>query len=119
MTDASAVFSCINRDLSALGGQVGLDKHKLKENEAIIKSFKDDYSQVLFRIHALEQSKKDQAERIKTLEMGMAFVESNSQADAMRIQRLEEQFDDLLNAVGQTQDKLCTCKINKVRVFLL
>jgi len=36
----------------------------------MIKSFEDDYSQVLFRIHALEQSKKEYIKRIKTLEMG-------------------------------------------------
>jgi len=69
-----------------LGGRVGLDEHKLKENEAIIKSFEDNYSQVLFRVHALEQSKKEYTERIETLEMSLAFAESNGQADVMRIQ---------------------------------
>jgi len=75
----------------------------------MIKSFEDDYSRVLFRIHALEQAKKEHVNRIEILEMGLAFIELNGQADMMRIQRLEEQFDDLSNAVSMMQGKLCTC----------
>jgi len=44
VTDATAVFVRINHDLSALDGRVGLDEHKLKEHEAMIHSFEDDYS---------------------------------------------------------------------------
>jgi len=84
----------------------------------MIKSFEDDYSQVLFRIHTLEQNEKEYAKRIKTLEMGLAFAKSNGQADVLRIQCLEEQFDNLSNAVAMMQGKLCTCGV-KVRVFLL
>jgi len=38
----------------------------------------------------LEQKKKEYEERIETLEMGVAFLKSNTQVDTMRIQRLEE-----------------------------
>jgi len=77
VTDATTVFSRIDKDLGALGGRVGLDEHKLQEFEAIIKSFEDDYSRILFRVHALEQKKKEHEERIETLEMSVAFMESN------------------------------------------
>ena len=52
------------------------------------------------------------------MEMSLAFAESNTRVDATRIQRLEEQFDDLSNKVEHMQGKLCTCG-GKVRVFLL
>jgi len=64
VTDATAVFSRIDRNLGALDGRVRLDKHKLKEHEAMIQSFEDNYSRVLFRVHALEQKKKEYEERI-------------------------------------------------------
>jgi len=118
VTDATAVFSHIDWDLSALGGQVGLDEHQMKEFKTMLDSFEMDYSRFLFRLHALEESKKEYAKRIKALEMGLAFAESNAGADAMRIQRLEEQFDDLSNKVAHMQGQLCTCG-GKVRVFLL
>jgi len=66
----------------------------------------------------LEESKKEYAERIEQLEMSLAFTESNARVDATRIQRLEEQFDDLSNKVAHMQTKLCTCG-GQVRVFLL
>jgi len=116
--DATGVFGHIDRDLSALGGRVGLDEHKLKEHEAMIHSFEDDYVKVLFCIHELEQGRKAQLNLIEALQMDVAFYESNSAVDVQRIQRLEEQFDDLSNTVAQMQDKLCTCG-GKVRVFLL
>jgi len=118
VTDATAVFSRIDRDLSALGGRVGLDEHRMKEFKTMLDSFETDYSRFLFRLHALEESKKEFAERIESLEMSLAFAESNAGVDATRIQRLEEQFDDLLNKVEHMQSKLCTCG-GKVRVFLL
>jgi len=116
--DATSVFSQINQDLSALGGRVGLDEHKLKEHKEMIHSFEDDYSNVLFRVYELEQGRKAQLNLIEALQMDIAFYESNSTVDVQRIQCLEEQFDDLLNMVAQMQDKLCTCG-GKVRVFLL
>ena len=109
MTDATAVFSCIDKDLNALGGRVGLDEHKLQEHAAMIQSFEGDYSRVLFRIHALEQKKKEYEERIETLEMSMAFVESNGGADAMRIQRLEEHLEDVVTMMAAMSDHLCSC----------
>jgi len=118
VTDATAVFSRIDRDLSALGGRVGLDEHRMKEFKTMLDSFETDYSRFLFRLHALEESKKEYAERIESLEMSLAFAESNAGVDATRIQRLEEQFDDLSNKVEHMQSKLCTCG-GKVRVFLL
>jgi len=101
-----------------LGGQVGLDEHKLKEHEEMIQSFESDYSRVLFRIHALEQGRKSQMDLIEALQMDLAFHEPNSSVDTQRLQCLEEQFDDLLNVVAQMQDKLCTYG-GKVRVLLL
>ena len=95
-----------------------MDEHKLKEREAMIHSFEDDYSKVLFRIHKLEQGRKVQLNLIEALQMDITFYESNSTVDAQRVQRLEEQFDNLSNTVVQMQDKLCTCG-GKVRVFLL
>jgi len=118
VTDATAVFSRIDRDLSALGGRVGLDEHRMKEFKTMLDSFETDYSRFLFRLHALEESKKEFAERIESLEMSLAFAESNAGVDATRIQQLEEQFDDLSNKVEHMQSKLCTCG-GKVRVFLL
>jgi len=118
VTDATDVFSRIDRDLSALGGRVGLDEHRMKEFKTMLDSFETDYSRFLFRLHALEESKKEYAERIESLEMSLAFAESNAGVDATRIQRLEEQFDDLSNKVEHMQGKLCTCG-GKVRVFLL
>ena len=118
MTDATDVFSRIDRDLSALGGRVGLDEHRMKEFKTMLDSFEIDYSQFLFRLHALEESKKEYTERIESLEMSLAFAESNAGVDATRIQRLEEQFDDLSNKVEHMQEQLCTCG-GKVRVFLL
>jgi len=84
----------------------------------MIRSFEDDYSKVLFRIHKLEQGRKAQINLIEALQMDVAFFESNSAVDTQRIQHLEEQFEDLSSAVAQMQDKLCTCG-GKVRVFLL
>jgi len=118
VTDATAVFSRIDRDLSALGGRVGLDEHRMKEFETMLGSFETDYSRFLFRLHALEESKKEYAKRIEQLEMSLAFAESNAGVDAVRIQRLEEQFDNLSNKVAHMQGQLCTCG-GKVRVFLL
>jgi len=118
VTDATDVFSRIDRDLSALGGRVRLDEHCMKEFKTMFDSFETDYSRFLFRLHALEESKKEYAERIEQLEMSLAFAESNAGVDATRIQRLEEQFDDLLNKVAHMQGQLCTCN-GKVRVFLL
>ena len=109
MTDATTVFSHIDKDLEALGGHVGLDEHKLQEHETMIRSFKDDYSQVLFRIHALEQKKKEYEERIETLEMSVAFMESNGAADAMRIQHLEERLEDVVTTMAAMSDHLCSC----------
>jgi len=109
VTDATTVFSRIDKDLGALGGRVGLDEHKLQEFEAVIKSFEDDYSQILFRVHALEQKKKEYEERIETLEMSVAFTESNSAADAMRIQRLEEHLEDVVSTMAAMSDHLCSC----------
>ena len=84
----------------------------------MIHSFEDDYSKVLFCVHELEQGRKAQLNLIEALKMDVAFYELNSAIDTQRIQRLEEQFDDLSNVVAQMQDKLCTCD-GKVRVFLL
>ena len=84
----------------------------------MIHSFEDDYNKDLFCIHELEQGRKAQLNLIEALQMDVAFFESNSAVDTQRIQRLEEQFDNLSNAVAQMQDKLCTCG-GKVRVFLL
>jgi len=109
VTDATSVFSRIDKDLGALGGRVGLDEHKLQEHEAMIKSFEGDYSRVLFRIHALEQKKKEYEERIETLEMSVAFMESNGAADAMRIQRLEERLEDVVTTMTAMSDHLCSC----------
>jgi len=105
----TGVFSRINKDLGALGSQLGLDEHKLQEHEAMIHSFKNDYSQVLFRVHALEQKKKEYKDRIKTLEMSMAFQESNGTADAMRIQHLEECLEDIVATMSAMSDHLCSC----------
>jgi len=118
VTDATTVFSRIDRDLSALGGRVGLDEHRILEFKTMLDSFETDYSRFLFRLHALEESKKEYTERIEQLEMSLVFAESNAGADVMRIQRLEEQFDDLSNKVVHMQGQLCTCG-GKVRVFLL
>ena len=118
MTDATDVFSRIDKDLSALGGQVGLDERKLMEHETMIRSFEDDYSKVLFRVHELEQGRKAQMNLIESLQTDVAFYESNSAVDAQRIKALEGRLDDLTNAVGHMQNKLCTCG-DKVRVFLL
>ena len=82
MTDATTVFGQIDRDLSTLGGRVGLDEHKLKEHEEMIKSFEDDYSKVLFRVHELEQGRKAQLNLIEALQMDDAFYESNGAVDA-------------------------------------
>ena len=71
VTDATAVFSRIDRDLSALGGRVGLDEHRMKEFKTMLDSFETDYSRFLFRLHALEESKKEYAERIESLEMSL------------------------------------------------
>ena len=90
----------------------------MKEFKTMLDSFETDYSRFLFRLHTLEESKKEFAERIESLEMSLAFAESNAGVDATRIQRLEEQFDDLSNKVEHMQSKLCTCG-GKVRVFLL
>jgi len=109
VTDVSAVFSRIDKDLGALGGRVGLDEHKLQEHKAMIWSFEGDYSRVFFRIHALEQKKKDYEERIETLEMSVAFMESNGAADAMRIQCLEERLEDVVTTMAAMSDHLCSC----------
>jgi len=109
VTDATAVFSHIDKDLGALGGRVSLNKHKLQEHEAMIQSFESDYSRVLFRIHALEQKKKEYEEQIETLEMSVAFIESNSAADVMRIQRLEERLEDVVTTMAAMSDHLCLC----------
>jgi len=116
VTDATSVFSHINKDLGALGGRVGLDEHKLQEFEAMIRSFEGDYSRILFRIHALEQKKKEYEERIETLEMSVAFMESNGAADAMRIQRLEERLEDVVTTMAAMSDHLCSCN-KEVRVL--
>ena len=42
MTDATDVFSRIDRDLSALGGRVGLDEHRMKEFKMMLDSFETD-----------------------------------------------------------------------------
>jgi len=118
VTDATAVFSRIDRDLLALSSRVGLDKHQILEFKTMLDSFETDYSRFLFRLHALEESKKEYTERIEALEMSLAFAESNAGVDAMRIQRLEERFNDLSNEVAHMQGQLCTCG-GKVRVFLL
>ena len=118
VTDATAVFGQVDKDLSVLGGRVSLDEHKLKEHEAMIKSFEDDYEKVLFRIHKLEQGRKAQMNLIDALQMEVTFFESNSGAAAQRIQHLEEQFNDLSNKVTHMEGRLCTCG-DKVRVFLL
>jgi len=118
VTDATDVFSRIDKDLSALGGWVSLDEHKLKEHEAMIHSFEDDYSKILFRIHELEQGRRAQLNLIESLQTDVAFYESNSAVDAQRIEALEGRLDDLTNLVGHMQSKLCTCG-DKVRVFLL
>jgi len=115
VTDATTVFSRIDKDLGALGGRVGLDEHKLQEHEAMIKSFEGDCSRVLFRIHALEQRKKEHEERIETLEMSVAFMELNGAADAMRIQCLEERLEDVVTTMGAMSDHLCSCN-KEVRV---
>ena len=115
VTDATTVFSRIDKDLGALGGRVGLNEHKLQELEAMIWSFEGDYSQVLFRIHTLEQKKKEYEERIETLEMNVAFMESNGAADAMRIQCLEERLEDVVTTMAAMSDHLCSCN-KEVRV---
>ena len=84
----------------------------------MIQSFKDDYVKVLFQVHELEQGRKAQLNLIEALQMDVAFYESNSAVDAQRIEALEGRLDDLTNAVGHMQSKLCTCG-DKVRVFLL
>jgi len=61
-------------------------------------------------------AEKDQ--KIVDLEMSLAFCELNTGADAMRVQCLEEQFDDLANAVAMMQDKLCTCETRVHILFL-
>jgi len=81
----------------------------LQEHEAMIHSFKNDYSRVLFRIHALEQKKKEYEDRIETLEMSMAFIKSNGTADAMRIQHLEERLEDVVATMATMSDCLCLC----------
>jgi len=103
VTDATDVFGRIDKDLSALGGRVGLDEHKLKEHEAMIKSFEDDYSKVLFRVHELEQGRRAQLNLIESLQMDVAFFESNSAVDTQRIEALEGRLDDLTNLVGHMQ----------------
>ena len=95
-----------------------MDEHKLKGYDAMFTSFKDDYSKLLFHVHKLEQGRKAQLNLIEALQMDVAFHESNSGVDTQRIQRLEEQFNDLLNKVEHMQSQLCTCG-GKVRVFLL
>jgi len=84
----------------------------------IYKIFKRGFLHDSKRADTLEESKKEFAERIESLEMSLAFAESNAGVDVTRIQRLEEQFDDLSNKVEHMQSKLCTCG-GKVRVFLL
>jgi len=84
----------------------------------MIKSFEDDYSKVLFRIHELEQGRKAQLNLIESLQMDIAFFKSNSAVDAQRIEALEGRLDNLTNLVGHMRSKLCTCG-DKVRVFLL
>jgi len=118
VTDATAVFGRIDKDLSALGGRVGLDEHKLEGHEAMIKSFEDDYSKVLFRVHELEQGRRAQLNLIESLQTDVAFFESNSAVDAQRIEALEGRLDDLTNLMGHMQSRLCSCG-DKVRVFLL
>ena len=110
VTDATAVFTRIDRDLGALDSWVSLDEHKLKEFEMTLHSFEDDYSWVLFRVHALEQKKKEYEERIEMLEMGVAFLKSNMQVDAMRIQRLEECLEDIVATMATMSKHLCSCK---------
>jgi len=78
VTDATAVFGRIDKDLSALGGRVGLDEHKLEGHEAMIKSFEDDYSKILFRVHELEQGRRAQLNLIESLQTDVAFYESNT-----------------------------------------
>jgi len=75
----------------------------------MIQSFKADYSRVLFRIHALEQKKREHKDRIEMLEMSMAFVESNGAADAMRIQHLEERLEDVVTTMAAMSERLCLC----------
>ena len=118
VTDATAVFGRIDKDLSALGGRVGLDEHRLEGHKAMIKSFEDDYSKVLFRVHELEQGRRAQLNLIESLQTDIAFYELNSTVDAQRIEALEGRLDDLTNLVGHMQSKLCTCG-DMVRVFLL
>lgn len=124
MTDATAVFDRIDKDLDALDTHVKLLElfhHGFEMAESVIDS---DHSQFFNSVVRLtEENKKlkelveGYKERIETLEMGLAFANSNGQADAMRIQRLEEQYDDLRRDVSAMQDKLCTC--GKVQVFWL
>ena len=118
MNNTTVVFGWINKDLTTLNGWASLDEHKMKGYNAMFASFEDDYSKVLFCVHELEQGRKAQLNMIKALQMDLAFHKSNTGVDVQRIQRLEEQFDDLSNAVAMMQGKLCTCG-GKVRVFLL
>jgi len=60
-------------------------------------------------VHALEQNKKELVERVKTLEMGLAFTKSNGQVDTMRIQHLEEHLEDVVVTVAAMSDRLCLC----------
>jgi len=72
-------------------------------------SCKDDCAQMLKRIITLEQSSKEQAKRIETLEMGVVFCNSNGQADTMRIQHLEEYLEDAISMIAVMSNHLCTC----------
>jgi len=62
------------------------------------------------RILDLEKVVAEKDQKIEDLQLSLVFCESNGGADAMRLQRLEEQFDDMVNAVAMMQDKLCTCE---------
>jgi len=65
----------------------------------------------------LEKAVTEKDQRIEDLQLSVAFCELNAGTDTMRLQHLEEQFNDLLNAVVLMQDKLCICGDDEVQVF--
>ena len=118
MNDATSVFTRIDKDLSALGGCIGIDEQKIKEFEAGIVSLDSDFRNLLFCVYELERGRKAQMDLIEALQLDIAFTESNAGVDVQRLQRLEEQVTELLSSVTSMQGKLCTCG-GKVRISLL
>jgi len=119
VTDATSVFGRIDKDLSSLDGRLKAAEQCYNGFALTESELQRDNRLLLKRVLDVEEKNRKQSSEIDDLQTTVAFQEANGMVDTARIQKLEEQYDDLKNALSNIEARLCTCGDDSVRVFLL